>query len=302
MVAARSGSRSRRAATTRSRSSRSTAATTCSHRWPPGSHGIQCASSWWGGPAAATSSRSISARSRARASSRRAVPATRRATARTAGGATSPTKASSRSSTTGNRMRSHSASRVEHRVVSRPRALAHGRQRVYRGGVMTFDARHGFAFAVLGATMLCAGTANAHFILTAPAADLEQDGLGDPQKDSPCGGAGTETGMITAYQAGDTVTISVEETVFHPGHFRVALAINDMSELPPEPEVTEGNTACGTVEIMDPPVFPVLADGMLLHTEQLDGEQSFDVVLPDDVECEACTLQVLMFMQQHGAP
>ncbi|HWB79819.1 MAG TPA: SCE4755 family polysaccharide monooxygenase-like protein, partial [Nannocystaceae bacterium] len=167
---------------------------------------------------------------------------------------------------------------------------------------MTFDARHGFAFAVLGATMLCAGTANAHFILTAPAADLEQNGVGDPQKEFPCGGAGTETGMITAYQAGDTVTISVEETIFHPGHFRVALAVDDISELPPWPEVTEGNTACGTVEIMDPPVFPVLADGMLLHTEQLQGEQSFDVVLPDDVECEACTLQVLMFMQEHGAP
>lgn len=167
---------------------------------------------------------------------------------------------------------------------------------------MTFDASHGFAFAVLGATMLCAGTAHAHFVLHTPAANLEQGPLGDPQKEFPCGGAGMETGMITAYQAGDTVTITVDETVMHPGHFRVALALNDMSELPPEPEVTPGDTPCGTVDIMDPPVFPVLADGELLHTEQLPDGSTFDVTLPDDVECEACTLQVLMFMQDHGAP
>lgn len=150
--------------------------------------------------------------------------------------------------------------------------------------------------------MLYAGPAHAHFILTTPPANLEQDALGDPQKVPPCGGGGTETGIITPYQAGDTVTITISETIFHPGHFRVALALNDMNELPPEPEVTPGNTACGTVEIMDPPVFPVLADGQLVHTDQLPDGSTFDVTLPDDVECEACTLQVLMFMQEHGAP
>jgi MYXO-CTERM domain-containing protein len=167
---------------------------------------------------------------------------------------------------------------------------------------MTF-ARHGFASAVLGATMLCAGTAHAHFVLQAPAANLEQGPLGDPQKVNPCGqdGSGVETGMVTAFQAGETITITIDETVPHPGHYRVALAINDPSELPDEPAVTEGDSDCGSAAIMDPPVFPVLADGIFAHTSAFSEPQSIEIQLPDDVECDACTLQVLEFMAEHPA-
>src|SRR6185503_12626570 len=45
-----------------------------------------------------------------------------------------------------------------------------------------------------------------------------------------------------------------------------------------------------------PPTYPVLADGMLVHTEAFSSPQSFEVTLPTNVTCTHCTLQVLEFM------
>ncbi|MBC8067578.1 MAG: hypothetical protein IAG13_04520, partial [Deltaproteobacteria bacterium] len=158
------------------------------------------------------------------------------------------------------------------------------------------------ALAALCAGLLGPATAQAHFVLTSPPAAHEQDGLGDPQKAPPCGdnGASVATGIVTAFQGGDTVTITIDETIYHPGHYRVALAINDPSELPPEPVVTPGDTPCGTTEIMDPAVFPVLADGVWPHTDGFGEPQTIDIVLPDDISCTNCTLQVIQFMSDHG--
>lgn len=152
------------------------------------------------------------------------------------------------------------------------------------------------------ALALLTGPARAHFILNSPPAMTEQNGLGDPQKAPPCGdnGNAVPTGIVTAYSGGDKITISIDETIFHPGHYRVALAINDPSELPEPPPVTPNNTDCGTTIIQDPPIFPVLADGMLVHTEAFGSTQEFEVTLPTDVDCQNCTLQVIQFMSNHG--
>lgn len=153
----------------------------------------------------------------------------------------------------------------------------------------------------LGALSFVATRADAHFYLDTPAADNAQDATGNPQKASPCGGGDSPSGEITAYQSGQTITITIDETIFHPGHYRVAVA-DDPSQLPDEPPVTVGSTACGSVPIQDPPVFPVLADGMLVHDEPFDGPQSFTVTLPADFTCDGCTLQILEFMAEHSAP
>jgi len=149
---------------------------------------------------------------------------------------------------------------------------------------------------------LTAATAQAHFVLQSPPALTEQNFLGDPQKAPPCGddGSAVATGMVTSYKAGDVVTITIDETIFHPGHYRVALAINDISELPEPPPVTPAETDCGSAPIQSPPVFPVLADGIFLHTDPFAGPQSFDITIPDDVSCDNCTLQVIQFMSDHG--
>lgn len=155
--------------------------------------------------------------------------------------------------------------------------------------------------ALLGLFSLSPQRADAHFVLEEPTASRTQDSLGNPQKLGPCGlEGGSETGDITALMTGQTLTITIHETIFHPGHYRVSIAPNDPSELPPEPVVTPGSDSpCGSVAIMDPPVFPVLADGMLLHTQMMSGPQSFDVTLPAGMTCEHCTIQVLEFMAHH---
>jgi MYXO-CTERM domain-containing protein len=144
--------------------------------------------------------------------------------------------------------------------------------------------------------------ASAHFVLQTPAATMAQDGLGSPQKMAPCGddGTGTPSGMVTAYQAGQTITITVDEKIFHPGHYRISIGKNGPADIPVEPIVTPGaNTPCGTAPVDKNPVFPVLADGVFDHSAPFNGPQTITVTLPPDVTCDHCTLQVLEFMSNH---
>jgi len=144
---------------------------------------------------------------------------------------------------------------------------------------------------------------NAHFRLDAPAATNEQS---SPRAvlDAPCGDEGAvKTGALTPFTAGETIDVTIAETIFHPGHYRVAIATGSANELPQDPIVTpSGGNLCGTAEIQDPPVFPVLADGALAHTSAFTGPQTLQVTLPDDLVCERCTLQVIEFIGSHSAP
>lgn len=156
-------------------------------------------------------------------------------------------------------------------------------------------------------TILASRITAAHFYLVEPAASLQQNNLGDPQKAPPCGQNATSvaTNAVTTFQAGQTITVRIRETIFHPGHYRVAIGMNGAQDLPAPPPVTPGNTPqnmtpCGTTVIQNPPMFPVLADGALVHTNAFPNQaQSFQVKLPN-MPCTNCTLQVIQFMSNHG--
>ncbi len=151
------------------------------------------------------------------------------------------------------------------------------------------------------AIAMAPAAARAHFMLQAPDCASVQDASGSPQKVPPCGDDGSSpTGKITTFRPGETINITIDETVTHPGHYRVALAVKDKSELPADPPVTPGSTACGSVPIDPSPKMPLLADGMLVHTKSFDGPQTMQVRLPTNVTCEKCTLQVIEFMSQHS--
>jgi hypothetical protein len=162
---------------------------------------------------------------------------------------------------------------------------------------------------VAASCIAAAAPAYAHFKLDSPASRSVQDGLGGPQKSSPCGESdvtqgsdnSTPTNIVVALAAGGTVTVSITETVTHPGHYRVALA-QDMASLPPEPTVTPGTGfACGSVPVEANPQFPVLADGLFTHTKSFNGvEQTAQVQLPAGMTCHHCVLQVIEFMGDHG--
>ena len=162
-----------------------------------------------------------------------------------------------------------------------------------------------FAVASLGAIALLPASASAHFVLEAPAAAFSQNALGDPQKVGPCGddGSATPTGEVITVQAGEMLTITINETVFHPGHYRIAIA-EDASQLPEPPPVTPGGgDDCASVPIDPAPVLPLLADGVFAHDASFNGvSQTIDIPIPADFTCTNCTLQVLEYMREHGAP
>jgi hypothetical protein len=160
-----------------------------------------------------------------------------------------------------------------------------------------------------GAVMLAApATVSAHFILLQPAATLEQNQLGDPQKLGPCGGtsanAGVPTGAVTPVRGGEMLRIKVKETVYHPGYYRIALSVLDRAELPGHPEDVTRDGPKGPISVagkIDPnPRAPVLADGLWLHREKAANPEFETEVRIPNIDCDDCTLQVLQFMEEHG--
>jgi hypothetical protein len=149
--------------------------------------------------------------------------------------------------------------------------------------------------------------ADAHFVLVEPAAMLVQDQRGDPQKLGPCGGTsatpGTPSGAIGKVQGGQALHLKVMETVYHPGHYRVALAVNSLAELPADPQAATTDSDRGprsvSAPVQNPPQLPVLADGLFVHTSKSADPFEADIQLPN-INCPRCTLQVVEFMAEHG--
>jgi hypothetical protein len=157
------------------------------------------------------------------------------------------------------------------------------------------------------ATVAATPFAWAHFQLLEPQSWLVENNLGDPQKMGPCGGtsadSGTPTNAVNKVQGGQMLHIKLQEIIFHPGHYRVALAVNSRSELPPDPDVTTRDTDKGPWSVSSPiagqPKIPVLADGLFVHTTRQTSPFETDVQLPN-ISCEKCTLQIIEFMAEHG--
>ena len=163
-------------------------------------------------------------------------------------------------------------------------------------------------------TATLSSPADAHFVLVSPAASLVQNRLGDPQKIAPCGGVsanptrgtpanpGLASNAVTKLTGGSSVHLLIQETVFHPGHYRVALA-RTAAALPPDPVVTTRDSERGpwsvSAAIQNPPVAPVLADGLFPHTERPTGLWEADVMVPN-IDCPNCVLQVIQFMAEHA--
>jgi hypothetical protein len=167
-------------------------------------------------------------------------------------------------------------------------------------------------FAIIAAAGLST-VAHAHFVLISPAPSLVQNRIGDPQKTAPCGGVsanpargslanpGVPSGAVTNVKGGTEIPLLVQESIFHPGHYRVALA-RTVSQLPPDPMVTAVQTERGVrsqaAVIQNPPVAPVLLDGIFPHTER--PTQNFEAMIPiPNISCPNCVLQVIEFMADH---
>jgi hypothetical protein len=182
-----------------------------------------------------------------------------------------------------------------------------------------------FAGSLLAAVALATGVPtllHAHFILVQPASWLVESERGDPQKLAPCGSAPTAaanqpavplSNVVGTAVGGSMLHLKVQETIYHPGHYRVALSVNSREELPPDPWTMERTTERGPQSvwavIQSPPQIPVIADGLFQHYTRpappAPGTPAPPLVFETDVRlpninCAKCTLQVIQFMAEHG--
>ena len=175
--------------------------------------------------------------------------------------------------------------------------------------------RIGLAIASLA--LLCTARAEAHFRLVQPPSWLNEDSLGGPQKGSPCGPGNTKlilgddvspiplSNTVTSYQAGQTIDLHLEETVYHPGYFRVSLAHTKAAQATatdfPNPPLTD-TVNCHYDEAAVPtgPHDNVLADGLFVAAGQDGTGRSLmqSVTLPNE-PCDDCTIQVVQVMEGH---
>ena len=148
---------------------------------------------------------------------------------------------------------------------------------------------------------------DAHFKLLEPASWIVENERGDPQKSAPCGAdpKAEMSAAVSKVTGGSKLHLKVLETIYHPGHYRVALAVNSREELPPDPMTIERTTEKGPrsvwAAIQSPPQLPVIADGLFQHYTRPASPQTYeaDVQLPN-ITCAKCTLQVIQFMADHG--
>lgn len=127
--------------------------------------------------------------------------------------------------------------------------------------------------------LLLLGVASAHIAITSHEMRYSAFDIKEP----PCGLAENEPGAVRyELEPGATLVLEWEETIDHPGHYRIAF----------DPD--------GDAGFVDPQGFDdlytndlVLYDGIEDHAGR-EG-YAFEVTLPD-VSCETCTLQLIQVM------
>jgi len=163
--------------------------------------------------------------------------------------------------------------------------------------------------------LLSPATARAHFYIDypdaayypgpSPAPWWNQDSLGSPQKLGPCGdeldgtdAGGGPTNVVTPFAPGQTITLQWTEVISHAGWFRIALAADRKDFVDPPVQIdSNGNSADAGIE--DPPVLPVLADGVYKHAiGSAKTWPPYTITLPT-TPCAKCTIQIIQIMLDH---
>jgi MYXO-CTERM domain-containing protein len=131
------------------------------------------------------------------------------------------------------------------------------------------------AFAL---TLTAAASADAHITMTSPTPRHSKQKLG------PCGVAFAEDARgsdVTTFMGGETITVTWNETVNHPGHYRISLDLDGFDDFA-DPATADELYTNDTV----------LLDGI---EDKGGGMYSAEVTLPD-VDCDTCTLQLIQLM------
>ncbi|MEY4514434.1 MAG: hypothetical protein RLZZ450_6556 [Pseudomonadota bacterium] len=159
---------------------------------------------------------------------------------------------------------------------------------------MTFPRKSASALRALHhATLACGllwalaphSVARAHVCMDAPASRVGAGcSLASAQKQGPCGVAQRGT-KPTEFRPGETITVSLNETVDHLSHYRIAF--NPDGDAFEDPTSKDDKTGAHPF---------VLLDNI---TDESAAKQSVRVTLPN-VTCERCTLQLIQVMYDKG--
>ena len=115
------------------------------------------------------------------------------------------------------------------------------------------------------------------------------------------GAAAVPTSMVTSFAPGDTVTMTISETVPHPGHYRAVLSTTGQGGLPADPQVTADSSALRIDGDPEPARLPGarrrdagahrrVQRGAVIHVQAAEQRDLHG----------NCVLQVAEFMSDHG--
>lgn len=135
------------------------------------------------------------------------------------------------------------------------------------------------ALAALAVVVAAPAVASAHIRLTYPPPRTLD------QKTRPCGGINSTRGAnVTVLDAGATIELRWDETINHPGHYRISLDLDGQDfGIPP--------TLNGSTEGMP----NVLKDLIVDRSGATPLPYTYMLTLPD-VACDNCTLQLIQVM------
>ncbi len=121
--------------------------------------------------------------------------------------------------------------------------------------------------------MFAPATVAAHIALKVPTTRTAE------QKAGPCGTAGSVRGAnVTTYAPGETITVEWDETVDHPGHYRIAFDEDGNNFQNPN---NPGDAFPGTM------VEPIV--------DKSGGHYTQQITLPN-TPCDNCTIQLVQVM------
>jgi len=129
--------------------------------------------------------------------------------------------------------------------------------------------------------MAFAASAHAHVCMDAPLSRVGAScNFASPQKNGPCG-VNQRSAKPTEFKPGQTITVSLNETIDHPSHYRIAFnPSGDTFEDPTSKDDKSGEHP------------NILLDGIV---DEDAAKQSIQVTLPN-VTCDNCTLQLIQVM------
>jgi hypothetical protein len=168
-------------------------------------------------------------------------------------------------------------------------------------------------FAVAASVLAIAHPAAAHISLEEGGTHKSRYGDGE-LKAGPCGKAGGTRGTnVYTYSSGQKITVTVVETIPHPGYFRFAFDndgddafIEPASIKPIDPSrkcPNDPTDRCGVSDFYNSPAVLPGMDNLNPHLTAAFGTRyTWEVSLPD-VECNNCTLQLIQIMEDdltHG--